>query len=469
MKESAQDAGREPRGRLRRYMARAHPAGPPIGVRIAPVVLLAASLFVVYFRMEPWVHVGTVRGAACSWPIWGPLPAGRIVCGDGRVVDAATGDILCHLEPPEGQEFRRVVLWHVSRDGRRLATVTHPDAAKEDEAEAIRVWDAETGRLLVRLARDRAGASGGQAPGPIPVFAPDGSRLLTLAPRSSVWDLDDGSQLFSFKGWASFSPDSLLIAAADGEEIRLIESATGRETSRLEAARDVSGAPAFAPDGATVMACLGGPVQVWDIETGRPVMFLPGEWASSSMASYSASGTLLVVWRWEWSIEFGPLVEPVVWSTEIWDAETGEFLQRFGGCGFGLVSSDGRRVAGVTRGYLPAVWDAATGELLCELPSPPAWRVCLLEGDDDALVVVENESAFRLPADRPRGRFPDETVHYFRRRHPEWWWGHLCRPEVWVSVLLGVLCLLQAFGWFPGRRLAPPRSSEPRSTGGGGP
>jgi hypothetical protein len=32
--------------------------------------------------------------------------------------------------------------------------------------------------------------------------------------------------------------------------------------------------------------------------------------------------------------------------------------------------------------------------------------------------------------------FNDENNRIYRRRHPEWWWGHFYRPEVWASIAL---------------------------------
>ncbi len=35
---------------------------------------------------------------------------------------------------------------------------------------------------------------------------------------------------------------------------------------------------------------------------------------------------------------------------------------------------------------------------------------------------------------------PEERFSVFRRRFPEWWWGHLYRPEVWLLPLwLGLI------------------------------
>ena len=30
---------------------------------------------------------------------------------------------------------------------------------------------------------------------------------------------------------------------------------------------------------------------------------------------------------------------------------------------------------------------------------------------------------------------------YWRRRHPEWWWGHFYRPEVWLAMFFGFTLL----------------------------
>jgi len=41
-----------------------------------------------------------------------------------------------------------------------------------------------------------------------------------------------------------------------------------------------------------------------------------------------------------------------------------------------------------------------------------------------------------------------ENVEYllFRRRFPEWWWGHFYRPEVWLLLALSFVLLFRATG-----------------------
>jgi WD40 repeat protein len=40
----------------------------------------------------------------------------------------------------------------------------------------------------------------------------------------------------------------------------------------------------------------------------------------------------------------------------------------------------------------------------------------------------------------------DNTLEVWSRRHPEWWWGHFYRPEVWLGLLLSGVWLLKLRG-----------------------
>jgi len=48
----------------------------------------------------------------------------------------------------------------------------------------------------------------------------------------------------------------------------------------------------------------------------------------------------------------------------------------------------------------------------------------------------------------------DNRVHVIRRCFPEWWWGHLCRPEVWAAVVIGAAWLWTVVRWIRRRRAA---------------
>jgi hypothetical protein len=56
--------------------------------------------------------------------------------------------------------------------------------------------------------------------------------------------------------------------------------------------------------------------------------------------------------------------------------------------------------------------------------------------------IEDNTIAFELIPVEPNVRTKIERV-LFRRRFPEWWWGHFYRPEVWVFALLTIFLLVR--------------------------
>jgi len=43
-----------------------------------------------------------------------------------------------------------------------------------------------------------------------------------------------------------------------------------------------------------------------------------------------------------------------------------------------------------------------------------------------------------------------ELEYVYKRRHPEWWWGHFYRPEVWLAIIFSSLWLWRIVRWFRG-------------------
>lgn len=70
-------------------------------------------------------------------------------------------------------------------------------------------------------------------------------------------------------------------------------------------------------------------------------------------------------------------------------------------------------------GFETAIFDGKNSEELCRFETEYPHTVFLT---DDVLLCSD---PFSL----------DNNILY-RRRHPEWWWGHFYRPEVWASIAL---------------------------------
>lgn len=96
-----------------------------------------------------------------------------------------------------------------------------------------------------------------------------------------LWDLTSGriastiEHAYGFE--LAFSPDGVLIAAADGESLRLWDATTGALARTLDA--DGASTVAFSPDGATIVTgTLDGYVSVWSPTTGEAL----GRWLAAS-------------------------------------------------------------------------------------------------------------------------------------------------------------------------------------------
>jgi WD40 repeat protein/serine/threonine protein kinase len=134
-------------------------------------------------------------------------------CGDGtaRVWSVATGQLLFKVRHTAGgQAYNALETLAYSSDGKRLAT--------GGQADAIKIWDALTGKELLALRGDYGG------PRRV-AFNPDGSRIVSGSYDGSVkvWDTTAGQELLTLKLPAQvesvgFSSDGtqLFAAGADG-------------------------------------------------------------------------------------------------------------------------------------------------------------------------------------------------------------------------------------------------------------
>jgi WD40 repeat protein len=341
----------------------------------------------------------------------GPAPA----VAEVKVWDAETGQEVLTVEAPAMSYDYGTVAY--SPDGKRLIHVC-VSRYRAESSSTMTVWDAQTGRELLTQKTD------GQVT--TVAFSPDGKRLVTGAGRPMVsgslinrairvWDAETGQELYSLKGHAlqvnsvAFSPDGSRLASASadgtvkvwdattipearaipdgilspdgkhlalavGNEVKVWDTQTGRETPTLTGHTGRVQSVAFDPDGRRlVSAAADRTVKVWDTQTGRQTLTLTGHTGPVQSVKFSPDGRRLV----------GAATDRTV---KVWDAQTGHELRTFkgfagpdddsdsvaGGMGPVAVSPDGRRVAsghsvGVGTGPKTAwttevkVWDAQSG------------------------------------------------------------------------------------------------------------
>ena len=191
-------------------------------------------------------------------------PDGKSVASERRIWDADTGRVLVDFRDRDERNNRRACYFPTffSSDGRQVIT------AEED---GVRVWDMATGQevrwaVRARIHQDRVALSrDGRyvATGALVArFQGDES-----APPIDVWEMASGQKVANLVGHATstnglcFSPDGRWLASCSGDRrtgldatVRIWDVATGRELRRFSGHDGPVNVVAFAPDGRTVIS-----------------------------------------------------------------------------------------------------------------------------------------------------------------------------------------------------------------------
>jgi WD40 repeat protein len=384
-----------------------------------------ASLAVVYVRRESWVlkygdAAEQIRLVIHMFIRDRPLsPDGRRVFVLGRqgvlVWDVARWKRVCVLEKgPHAGAF--------SPDGERYAGICFGGAAF--------VWDATTGARLCEL-------RGHEGPITDFSFSPDARRVLSVSDgklriRRSVgdytygdgtvriWDAKTGDQLHRLGQkdepflTAAFAPDGECILTHNEKHVFLWDAKSYQKAAQLKGHTSwISDAGFSASGDRVVTASDDNTARVWDARTGECLHVLEGHEGCVNYARFSANDTLIQTYSLDSTMR-------------AWNAETGEetvvFREYLGGALPQYFLPDCTRVV-VDAGDGTDVGDARSGELLAVLPSGQFASYPLFPAEEELLISTS------------------EGLQLWRRRRPEWWWGHFYRPEVWVAFVLGLIWL----------------------------
>jgi len=152
----------------------------------------------------------------------------------------------------------------------------------------------------------------------------------------------------------TFSPSSRLMASGSRDAtVRLWDTITGQEISKLEGHAHWVNCVTFSPDGkALASGSRDMTVRVWDLTTGQAVRVLNGHIDSVNSLAFSPDGKLLVSGSSDG-------------TTKIWKTATGQEVRTLDGIsavGSVALSSDGKLLALGTSDEKIRLWDATIGK-----------------------------------------------------------------------------------------------------------
>lgn len=283
--------------------------------------------------------------------------------GNARIWDAHTGELLAVLRHPHSGG----TTVQFSPDGRRIFTGATGGA---DNGSNARIWDADSGELLVELIGHTHSISAAQ-------FSPDGTRLITGASDRTVrvWEVETGRLLlgpweYPEDAWGRFTANGRQVftgAIIKGGTWHLRDAETGQPLTEARFGTVLHWSKLM-PDGDGVAFCRGSTVWVLDLRPGRAApRVLPHE-GFVGFARFSANGTQLVTTtdvdaaNGVWSrTSRGMKGESKGQSARVWQIPSGQLLagplRHDEGVLCADFSPDGNRLATGCRDRKARVWD----------------------------------------------------------------------------------------------------------------
>ncbi|EMD36473.1 hypothetical protein CERSUDRAFT_138149 [Gelatoporia subvermispora B] len=282
----------------------------------------------------------------------------RVVSGSWdeavRIWDARTGDLL--MDPLEGHRDK-VFSVAFSPDGAVVVSGSLDGT--------IRLWNARTGELMMNSLE-------GHSDGVLCVaFSPDGAKIISgsMDHTLRLWDAKTGKPLLhAFEGHTGdvntvmFSPDGRrVVSGSDDKTIRLWDVTTGEDViAPLSGHSDRVRSVAFSPDGTRIVSgSSDDTIRLWDARTGAPIIDpLVGHTDAVFSVAFSPDGTRIVSGSADKTVR-------------LWDAATGRpAMQPFEGHGDHVwsvgFSPDGSTVVSGSGDETIRLWSA---DVMAALPS----------------------------------------------------------------------------------------------------
>lgn len=281
----------------------------------------------------------------------------------GGVYDAFAGTIFAeNTETPEWAKAERFNSAQFFPDGKKIITASHDNT--------VRIWDTDSGKILQKLT-GRANRFS------FATLTPDGTKVVAPSDGNTaqIWDVASGKAIQTLVGHtndiisASFSPDGKKVVTASVDETaRIWDADSGKELLKLDSGKELPGkvtgqivavrSAAFSPDGKKVAtAAQHGITQIWDAESGEVLQKLDVHGKTMQFVAFSPDGKKIVT-----TTDTGSDT-----TIRIWDADSGDELRSLEGhtdvvyCA--VFSPDGKKIVSASWDNTARIWDLTTTDI----------------------------------------------------------------------------------------------------------
>lgn len=235
-----------------------------------------------------------------------------------------------------------------------------------------------------------------QSPGV--AYSPDGTRLASIGidGEAKIWDSASGQELLKLSldsgetGWGiAYSPDGKRVATVWSSRLVVWDTDTGKPVLTLPGnlGQTTVDHTSFSPDGARLaVANMDGVPKVWDLASGMEVFSLHGHTQICDAIAYSPGGRRLATGDGAGIVK-------------IWDAASGQELLSFGQGGVIhslAYSPDGERLASANEDGTLVVWDPATGKELLSLPRMSGLYGVTFMPDSGRLITAHQDGTAKM-------------------------------------------------------------------------
>jgi WD40 repeat protein len=196
------------------------------------------------------------------------------------------------------------------------------------EAGRLQLWDAASGKLLSTVPGKKEAGFWNSEPVFVPVFSPDGKRILTYDENArvpKVLDAATGKVLAELRGpwhWGKphflFSADGQRILFTRGQHITIHDAATGASVARVYDFPGSTETFALSGDGSRLVAAAGKLVYVWDLPSRKTLATLRGHENEVTTVAVSADGKRVLTGARDN-------------TAGLWDADSGKMLALYRG------------------------------------------------------------------------------------------------------------------------------------------